>query len=145
MVEEKIMVLPRYKNRIKKLQMTVELIDLNGVRLRLVDVDFNALQSKHEITDNKIYLDTENRFSVWSYNDLYLDENQLRLPSISTLNSTKQNICAKFFKNEHTRKEALRRMYIALNKWSKCKNIFPDIYSRRNNNIIMSGIYWTIH
>lgn len=108
----------------------------HNVTLHLVSVNKEYL---YNIKDNnyKLFRNNDIDYSIWSCSEFLFERYQLRLPSITYMDSKVSSTC--YFNSEESKKTSLRKLYVTLHGWG-------DSFSKDNKltEVIMDDEYWYV-
>ena len=122
--------------------LKVQLSGLASAKIELVSV--KKIYINDIINKNFMYnTDEINDFVIWSTQDFIFNERQLRLPDNTNIKKTM--VHTHKFIHDQDRHDCLKKMYDALNRWSKTQDFVkfnktpPDI-----NKLLICGDYWFV-
>lgn len=123
-----------------KLTLTVELIGSRKVKMTIKHIDDMAIASKNSF--EKMFRDKSSNIYVWSYDDFFFDERQIRLPDRQ--NKLEDATYTYKFPNEKLRYETLKKYFKTLDSWSKDKEIFSNQKNTNGNNVTLYEEWWFV-
>ena len=122
--------------------LKVQLQGLASAKIELVSV--NKAYVKGTTTNNFMYCTDEfNGFVIWSTQDFIFNERQLRLPDNTNIEKTMMHTHK--YKHDEDRHDSLKKMYDALNRWSKIQDFVKFNKTPTDmNKLLVSGDYWFV-
>ena len=125
-----------------KMVLKITLEGTSSVKMKLVSINKKFVK-KHQSNDFNFFLDEENEFVIWSTQDFVFNNRQLRIPDEKHIVENMFHVHE--FKNDMDRYDSLKKMHLALQKWSDemdLKDVFAKSYN--DKKVIITGDYWFV-